>query len=183
MNRLETISILLAAWLAVAFEISFNGLRHTLGTQVSLLPALMVYVALSSSLPSVALLAIAGGLMQDAFSANPLGITTIALALTGFLLHYQRDLVLRDQLYAQVMMGALASSLVPACIVLALMNTSNPVPLTWRLLGQWLVMTAGGAVVTPLVFRLFALVNRLFTYQALPESHYRETRQIKRTRF
>ena len=182
MTRFETISILFAAWLAVAFEISFNGFRHTLGAQVNLLPALMVYVALSSSLPSVALLAIAGGLAQDAFSANPLGVTTLALALTGFLLHYQRDLVLRHQLYAQVMMGFLASSLVPVCVVLELMNTHRPVPLTWRLAGQWLVMAVGGAVATPMVFGLFALVNRLFTYQALPESHYRETRQIKRTR-
>lgn len=183
MNRLETIAILLAAWLAVAFEVSFNGFRNWFGAQVSLLPALMVYVALSSSLPSVALLAIVGGLAQDSFSANPLGVTTVALALTGVLLHYKRDLVLRDQVYAQVMMGFLASALVPACVVLALMNTHNPVPLTWRLLVQWLVMAGGGAVAAPLVFRLFALMGRLFTYQALPESHYRETRQIKRTRF
>lgn len=183
MNRLETIAILLAVWLTVAFEVSFHGFRNWFGAQVSLLPALMVYVALSSSLPSVALLAIVGGLAQDSFSANPLGITTVALALTGVLLHYKRDLVLRDQVYAQVMMGFLASALVPACVVLALMNTHSPVPLTWRLALQWLVMAVGGAVATPLVFRLFALMSRLFTYQALPESHYRETRQIKRTRF
>jgi rod shape-determining protein MreD len=182
MNRLETISILLAAWGAVAFEVSFNGLRNLVGAQVSLLPALMVYVALSSSLPSVALLAIVGGLAEDSFSANPLGVTTLALAVTGFILHHQRDLMLRDQLYAQVLTGFLASSLVPACVILALMNTHNPVPLTWRLLGQWLVMAMGGAVATPLAFRLFALVNRLFSYQPLPESHFRETRQIKRTR-
>ena len=183
MNRLEPIFTLIAAWLAVAFEISFPGFRQLLGFQISLLPALMVYVALSSSLPSVALLAIVGGLAQDSFSTNPLGVTTVALALTGVLLHYKRDLVLRDQVYAQVMMGFLASALVPACVVLALMNTHNPVPLTWRLLVQWLVMAGGGAVAAPLVFRLFALISRLFTYQALPESHYRETRQIKRTRF
>ena len=183
MSRLEAISILLAAWLAVAFEISFDGFRHWFGAQVSLLPALMVYVALSSSLPSVALLAIVGGLAQDSFSANPLGITTVALALTGVLLHYKRDLVLRDQAYAQVMMGFIASALVPACVILALMNTHNPVPLTARLLTQWLVMAIGGAVATPLVFRLFAQLNRWFTYQPVPESRYRETRQIKRTRF
>jgi 1,4-dihydroxy-2-naphthoate octaprenyltransferase len=106
----------------------------------------------------------------------------MALAMTGFILHHQRDLVLRDQLYAQVLTGFLASSLVPACVILALMNTHNPVPLTWRLLGQWLVMAVGGAVATPLAFRLFALINRLFTYQPLPESHYRENRQIKRNR-
>lgn len=183
MTRLETISLLLAAWLCVAFEVSFNGFRHWFGAQVSLLPALMVYVALSASLPSVALLAVVGGLAHDSFSANPLGVTTLALALTGFLLHHQRELVLRDQTYAQVLLGFLASSLVPACVVLALMNTHHPVPLTGRLLGQWLVMAVGGAVATPLVFRLFAQLNRWFTYQPLPESHYRATRQIKRTRF
>lgn len=183
MNRLETISLLIGAWLAVAFEVSFNGFRNTLGAQINLLPSLMVYVALSSSLSSVALLAIVGGLLHDSFSANPLGVTTLALAVTGFLLNHQRDLVLRDQLYAQVLTGFLASSLVPMLSVLALMNTSHPVPLTWRLLSQWLVMAGGGALVAPLVFRLFALVNRWFTYQPLPESHYRETRQIKRTRF
>lgn len=183
MNRLETISILLAAWLAVAFEVSFNGFRNWFGAQISLLPALMVYVALSSSLPGVALLAIVGGLAQDSFSANPLGVTTLALAFTGFLLHYKRDLVLRDQIYAQVMMGFLASALVPACVILALMNTHNPVPLTWRLLAQWLVMATGGAVATPLVFRLFARLSRWFTYQPLPEARFHDTRQIKRTRF
>ncbi|MBM3828968.1 MAG: rod shape-determining protein MreD [Verrucomicrobia bacterium] len=183
MNRLESIAILLAAWLAVAFEITFNGFRSTLGAQFSLLPALMVYVALSSSLPTMAMLAVVGGLMQDAFSANPLGVTTLALSLTGFMLHRQRDLVLRDQLYAQVMTGFLASSLVPACVMVVLMNTHHPVPLSWRLLGQWLVMAAGGALVTPLVFRLFAQVKQLFAYQPVPESHYSETRQIKRTRF
>ena len=145
MNRLETISILLAAWLAVAFEVSFNGFRNWFGAQVSLLPALMVYVALTSSLPSVVLLAIVGGLAQDSFSANPLGVTTVALALTGFLIHYKRDIVLRDQIYAQVMMGFLGSSLVPACVVLALTNSHHPVPLTARLAGQWVVMAVGGA--------------------------------------
>lgn len=183
MSRLETISIVIAAWLAVAFEVSFHGFRNWFGAQVSLLPALMVYVALSSSLSGVVLLAIVGGLAHDSFSANPLGVTTVALVVTGFLLHYKRDLVLRDQAYAQVMMGFLASSLVPACVVLALTNSNQPVPLTGRLAWQWVVMAAGGAVVTPLVFRLFAQLNRWFSYQPMPESHYRATRQIKRTRF
>lgn len=182
MNRLETISIVIAAWLAVAFEVSFNGFRNWFGAQVSLLPALMVYVALSSSLPSVVLLAIVGGLAHDSFSANPLGVTTVALVLTGFLLHYKRDLVLRDQVYAQVMMGFLASSLVPACVVLALTNSPNPVPLTGRLAGQWFVMSVGGALVTPLIFKCFAQLGRWFSYQPIPESHYRDTRQIRRAR-
>jgi len=66
--------------------------------------------------------------------------------------------------------------------VLALTNTRNPVPLTWHLLGQELVMAVGGALATPFVFYAFKWQSRWFTYQSLPESHYRDTRQIKRTR-
>lgn len=182
MNRLETISILLAAWLAVAFEISFHGFRHVLGFQISLLPPLMVYVALSNSLPGIVLLSLVGGLANDAFSANPLGVTTLALATTGLLLHHNRDFVLRDQGYAQVAMGLLASALVPALTVLALMSTQQPVALTWRLFGHWLGAAVGGAVGTPLVFRFFALLSQWFSYQPLPENRFRDTRQIKRTR-
>ena len=41
----------------------------------------------------------------------------------------------------------------------------------------------GGAVATPLIFRLFAQLTRWFSYQPFPESHYRGTGQLKRTRF
>lgn len=182
MNRLEAIFTLSAAWLAVAFEISFPGFRQLLGFQISLLPALMVYVALSSSVPRILQLALFGGVAIDAFSANPLGISSLALAATGMLLHHNRDLVLRDQAYAQVAMGLLATALVPALVVLALTNTQHPVGLTWRLVGQWLGAALAGGICTPFVFRWFALLNRWFSYQALPESHFRDTRQIKRTR-
>ena len=182
MNRLETIFILFTAWLAVAFEISFPGFRQLLGFQISLLPPLMVYLALSNSLPGIVLLSLIGGVASDAFSANPIGISTLALAGTGMLLHHNRDLVLRDQAYAQVAMGLLATALVPALVVLALMNTQHPVQLTWRLFGQWLGAALAGGICTPFVFRLFALLSGWFSYQALPESHFRDTRQIKRTR-
>ena len=45
------------------------------------------------------------------------------------------------------------------------------------------LMAAGGAVATPLIFRLFAQLTRWFSYQPFPESHYRGTGQLKRTRF
>lgn len=182
MNRIENISIAFSAWLAVAFEVAFNGFRDWFGAQIGLLPALMVYVALSASWPGVVLLALVGGLMHDSFSANPLGITTLALALVGWLMRAQRDLVLRDQIYAQVMMGFIASAAVPVGVVLALTNTHQPVPMTWRLGGQVVVMAVGGAVATPLVFLVFQWLGRWFIYQPLPESHYRDSRQIKRTR-
>src|SRR2546425_11720655 len=43
MTLLNTIFILGAAFLAVFWEAAFHGVRHLLGAQVDLLPALMVY--------------------------------------------------------------------------------------------------------------------------------------------
>ena len=50
-----------------------------LGAQIDLLPALMVYAALNAGLPTVALLAVFGGLWFDTLSANPLGISILPL--------------------------------------------------------------------------------------------------------
>ena len=73
MNLLQSILILAAAFLAVFGEAAFPLLRHWLGAQVDLLPALMVYAALNADIVTVSLLAVLGGLWFDALSANPLG--------------------------------------------------------------------------------------------------------------
>ena len=63
MNLLQTILILAAAFLAVFGEAAFPVLRHWLGAQVDLLPALMVYAALNADIVTVSLLAVLGGLV------------------------------------------------------------------------------------------------------------------------
>jgi len=79
MNWLNTIAILLIAFLAVFMESYFRGLRNLVGAQIDLLPALMVYASLSAGISTVALLATLGGLWFDSLSANPLGITVLPL--------------------------------------------------------------------------------------------------------
>ena len=58
----------------------------------------MVYAALCTGLTTVTLLARVRRAVVDSLSANPLGITVLPLFVPGFVLHLQRDLVLRDQL-------------------------------------------------------------------------------------
>ncbi|HZL13877.1 MAG TPA: hypothetical protein VFC85_07000, partial [Verrucomicrobiae bacterium] len=87
MNVLQTILIFVAAFLAVFGEATFPLLRHWLGAQVNLLPAIMVYAALNANISVVALLAIFGGLWFDSLSANPLGVTILPLLVVGFLIY------------------------------------------------------------------------------------------------
>ena len=159
-----------------------HGLRDLLGAQIDLLPALMVYAALSAGLPTVTLLAVLGGLLFDSLSANPLGITVLPLFVVGFLIYMQRDLILRDQSFAQLVLGLSASAFVPAVTLLLLLTGGHAPVLGWGSLWQWFVMTVGGAVATPVLFLLFGWFDRTFSYRSATEMSFRPDREIRRSR-
>jgi rod shape-determining protein MreD len=182
MNLLNTILIFAAAFVAVFGEAVFPGVRHLLGAQVDLLPVVMVYAALNASLTTVALLAIFGGLWLDALSANPLGITILPLFVAGLAIFLQREFILRGLSFAQMVLGAAASAVVPALTVLLLLTVGKEPLLGWGSLWQWLVMTAGGAVATPIFFALFSWCNHALGYQPRKETSFRSDREILRGR-
>ncbi len=182
MNWLNTIALLLAAYLAVFLESYVRGLRNLLGAQIDLLPALVVYASLTGGISTVALVATLGGFWFDSLSANPLGISVLPLFVIGFILHSCRDLILREQLYAQFMLGLAASAAAPLFTLLALIGAGGEPLLGWWSLWQWLVMALGGAACTPACFYLFNRFNRAFTYQPQPGTSFRPDREIKRDR-
>ena len=182
MSTLNSILILLVAFLAVFCESAFSGIRNLLGAQIDLLPPLMVYAALSAGLPTVTMVAVSGGLFFDSLSANPLGITIVPLFLVGFLINMQRDLILRDQLFAQTILGLSASAFVPAAVLLMLLTGGHAPALSWFSAWQWIVMTVGGAIATPALFLLFGWFDRTFTYRSATEMSFRPDREIRRSR-
>src|SRR5262249_55944658 len=155
MYWLETILILLAAILVVYWEAAFQGLHRLLGAQIDLLPSLMVYAGLCAGLSTVVLLALCGGLGFDSLSANPLGVSVLPLLLVGVAIHAGRDLILRDQTFARVVLGLGASAFVPVITLLLLLTTSQQPLLGWGTLWQLFVMSVAGAAATPLIFGLF----------------------------
>jgi cell shape-determining protein MreD len=182
MSTLNSILILLVAFLAVFCESAFNGFRFLLGAQIDLLPALVVYAALSAGLTTITLLSVLGGLFFDSLSANPLGISVIPLFLVGLAINTQRDLILRDQLFAQTVLGLSASAFVPGAVLLLLLTGGHAPALSWVTVWQWLVMTIGGAIATPALFLLFGWFDRSFTYRSATEMSFRPDRQIRRSR-
>lgn len=182
MTALNSILVLAAAFLAVFAEAVFPGVRRLLGAQVDLLPVLMVFAALNTSIVTVALLAVLGGLWFDALSANPLGITILPLFVVGYLIHAQRELILHKLSFAQIVLGAVACAVVPALTLLLLLTAGAQPLLGWGSFWQWLVMTAGGAVATPVVFALFAWCNHALGYQPRSETSFRQDREIHRGR-
>lgn len=182
MNWLNTVLILLSAFLAVFLEATFNGVRHLIGAQVDLLPSLVVYTSLSGGLGTLALLAIGGGLWFDSLSANPLGISVLPLFLIGFAIQRYRGLILREQVYAQLVLGLGASAAIPVVTLLLLLNTEMQPLIGWFSLWQWIVMSLAGAAVTPLWFHFFDRLTSALNYRPLSETSFRPDREIKRGR-
>jgi hypothetical protein len=179
MNFFKPVLILSFAFLAVFGEATLSGPRHWLGAQIDLLPAVMVYAALKADIVTVSLLSVLGGLGFDSFSANPLGVSILPLFVAGFPIHVRRDLILRDLPFAQIVLGAAVSALVPALTLLLLLNGGKQPLIGWGSLWQWIVMTAGGAAATPLIFALFEWCGRVLGYRPHSEIGFRPDREIR----
>jgi hypothetical protein len=130
----------------------------------------------------VVLLAVCGGLWFDSLSANPLGDSVLPLLLVGCGLYSNRDLVLRSQTFARVILGLTASIGVPVLTLMLLLTTSQRPLLGWGTLWQFLVMGAGGAFATPILFEIFDWLHNLLGPTRLSEPSFRADREIRRGR-
>jgi len=182
MTVLNTIFVLGAAFLAVFWQSAFNGLRHLLGAQIDLLPALMVFASLYGNFVTVALLAVLGGIWFDSLSANPLGITVLPLFVIGVGIYANRELILRTQTIAQLVLGLAASAAAPIMTLLLLLTTGHEPLFGWGTLWQLVVMALGGAIATPVCFEAFGLLNRAFVHDRGGPSSFRPDREIRRGR-
>ena len=179
---LNTTFIMLAALLAVFWEAAFNGFRHFLGAQIDLLPPLMIYAGLTAGTPTVGALALFGGLWFDSLSANPLGVSVLPLFIIGVLSFASREFIVRDQIFAQFILGLASSAAVPVMVLLMLLSTGSEPLIGWGTLWQLIIMSLGGAIATPVFFELFGLLHRAFGYKKRSETSFRPDREIARGR-
>lgn len=185
MSRINLIVILMAAFLCVYAQTAFQGLRNVINAQIDLLPALMVYVALSADIVAVALLAVVGGVLFDTLSANPLGVSILPLFFIGLFLQIRHDLILREMTYAQFVVGCCVCAAMPLLTLGELWILGERPIIGLGSLWQWFVMALGGGIATPLFFRMFDRLERALNYSTAPaynESMARQDREIKRGR-
>jgi cell shape-determining protein MreD len=182
MNWFNTISILVAAFLGVFWQAVFHGLRQVLGAQIDVLPPLVVYASLSTDFKTVCLLTLLGGLWFDSLSVNPLGTSVLPLFAVGLAIYLKRELILKDQVFAQAVVGLVASAVVPVLTLVLLLTLGQAPLLGWGTLWQLAVMSVGGAVATPVFFALFEWLQRTFVHRRVTETSFRSDREIRRGR-
>src|ERR1700722_14652273 len=178
----KPILLMLAAFLAVFLECTWDPIRHLFGAQIDFLPPLMVYAGLRCGLGTVTALAIWGGLCFDALSSNPLGITVLPLFLAGYIIYLRRGLIMQEQVYAQFVLGLGASAFVPLASLVMLLSGRQSPQIGWGPIWQWLVMSIGGGSITPLCFSLFESLHRALTHRPAVQTSFRPDREIKRGR-
>ncbi|MSU63988.1 MAG: hypothetical protein EXS31_16620 [Pedosphaera sp.] len=182
MNPLTITILFVTAYLTVFLTAKMGGIISFLGTQIDLLPALIVYAGLTTSPIVIAGLAIWCGLLFDTLSANPLGITIHPLLVIGLAVHHRKELILRDQAYAQFILGAAASAASPLITALLLIATDHRPLIGWGSIWQLMIQTLAGGCCAPLCFQFFDRIHKAFNYQPAPESSFRQDREIKRGR-
>jgi rod shape-determining protein MreD len=182
MNYLNFSALMAVTYLTVFLTSWPSGLWSLLGAQIDLLPALIVYCGLNLGWGAMSSVAVLGGLWFDSLSANPLGISILPLFLVGTLVLQNHDLILRDERYAQFLLGAVASVLAPILTLLLLLSIGYKPIFGWGSIWHWTLMGLVGGAVTPFYFLLFRKMERVFAYGRLPESSFRRDREIKRGR-
>jgi len=182
MNYLNFAAIFVVAYLSVFLEASFTFVRVWLGTQPDLLPPLMVYCGLSTGLISLSLVAVLAGIWFDSLSSNPLGVSVLPLFVVGWAVYSGRELFLRDQPYARLILGAAGSAVAPFLTVLMLWGCGSKPLVGWGSLWQWIVLTVSGGLVTPILFWMFDRLNSALSYSRTSELTFRPDREIKRGR-
>ena len=182
MSALNIILVLTTTFLIVFLESTAVGFRNLIGAQPDLLPSLVVYASLSSGLALGTLVAVCGGLLFDSLSWNPLGISILPLFFVALIIQQYRGLILRDQFYAQFVIGLTASAATPVAVLLLVLNTSRVPLLGWSSLWQWVVMSLVGGIFTPAWFLFFGWMIGKLSYESLPDPTLRSNREIKRGR-
>lgn len=181
-KRLNILALVLAAYLCVFAQGRVDWFRNLVGAQVDFLPGLVVVAAMLFGVPSALAVSLVGGILFDSISSNPLGSSTFALAVVAAVVHYNKDLLLRDQMYPQFILGTGASAAAPVICYFVVAGRGGQPLLALPSLWVWFVMAVAGGLMTPVWFRIFRWWERVFHFQEVPESSFRADREIERGR-
>ena len=182
MSRFRVIWVLAVTYVIVYLECAWRWPSYWTRCQVDLLPAITVDVGLSLGVRAIVLIALFGGLSFDSLSANPLGVSVLPLTVVGLALRWNHALIVRDEAFAQCLLGAAASGIVPLLTLIGLQLVGQTPLLGWFSLWQWFVLVLLGGVATPVLFVVFEGLNKALSHPRLGETSFRPDREIARGR-
>ncbi len=106
---MSTLIAIVGILIAAALQARLPTLWLFGGLRIEFLPALVAYTALTMPRGSTIAIALAAGLMQDALSAAPFGVSALAYGISAILMTSLREALDRDLPWVQMGAGALTS--------------------------------------------------------------------------
>ena len=181
-NQVLLVVFLVTGYLVIFAQARLDGFRHITGVQPDLLPGMIVFAAMAFQMGTVLLCAAVFGLLFDSFSVNVLGTTFVSLAIIGFVCSRYREVLLSEHFTTHWVLGLTASAVAPIISYIVLRLQDIKPLISWGSAWHWAIMIAGGGVLTPLWFKIFTRLDEALRYKELPESTFRQDRQIARGR-
>lgn len=176
-NIFAYIGLMLVTLAILFLEATFTLPREWLGSQISALPALMVYTALRGTLTQVTAFSIIGSLGHAALSADPPGAILLPLFILGAAIHWNQTTLHRQALLPRFLIGALASGLAPLLSLFLLITLGWEPLLGLSTLWQWLVTALGGGLLTICCFPALDRFQRALTHP-VEDTPYQPTANI-----
>ena len=186
MNSAPIIFSTVIAWIGVFAQSQVSWFRDLTGVQLEVGPSIMVYAGLVGNVWCLAGLSVLMGLGLDSLSMNPLGVSVLPLFVVGWLVNANRELLLRNESYAQLVLGiaatALASLMTLSMLVFVLGHKLDSPQVNWITLWQWSLSSVVGGLISPILFYCGEAAKKIFMYESAPENRFRGDREIKRWR-
>lgn len=135
------------------------------GIKMELLPALVVYCAMATSLPTSLLVAFCGGLLQDVLSAGRLGLSVLPLCGIAIVLSNLQPVLLRDFWVVQALLGGAAALFTSVWMVLCQLVTVGHNTVTAGTIATIFWVVLASAVLTPFLFRGLNRTLRLMGHE------------------
>ncbi len=151
--------------LLIVIQSTLANLFTIQGAKIELLPALVVYCSMSTSLPTALIVAFCGGLLQDVLSAGQLGLSILPLCGVALVLSYLRPLLFRKFFVVQILLGSVAALCTSVWMVLCqLVSVGHGVVSDATIATIFWVVLASGCL-TPALFRLLDGIIRLMGHE------------------
>lgn len=145
---------MIVAQCAIASAINIAGVKF------DLMPALVLYAALSTSWPRTLAVAIVAGLIIDALSLGAFGLSLPPLAIAGVIINHFQKVLYRDQWPLQCVLAAGISLGCSIWTWLLLHTGPTPLAMTLDIVLKMLLMASLASLVTTPIFWLLDLIGR-----------------------
>ncbi len=181
MNFSYTIFLLIIGYIIVALEITiFAQIRGITGFDVDLLPAVVACIGLISPIETMLIVSCIVGIMYDAVSLNPLGVTSFSLIIPGIMIYTVRHLFMPKQWQLQFLCGLFVGIMQPLISFIILLSMRRAPFFSVDVI---MVITVSGLIcgfVTPAIYKTVSWLDKTFNYKKVNKNSFRQDREIIR---